>query len=407
MRIEMILPVALVLLITACGGGGGTGPGGSASTAQPLDYATPVLVSETLRFAVLEGSQAHTCGTATDGSTWCWGQNEYGELGTSAVLDRCDIPGIKLVDCTGTPQRVATAPAFASLTSSLGGGNTCGITAQGASWCWGFGIGGQLGDGRSANSVQPVAVAGALQWALLRKSTSAGTACGLTLAGESWCWGPNGNLWGNGGSAGAASPVRIDWGRSLVALDLGEQHGCGLTSSGQAWCWGSNWYGQLGLGTAGGSGGLDKSTRPLRVLGAQVFRSIAAGSDHSCALDDAGAAWCWGIGSAVGSAGNTAIYVGTPQAVAGSHVFTALASGQLHSCGLTAAGVIWCWGQNLSGALGDGTHTDATVPVRVQASVNFTQLAHRANCALTADGQAWCWGDNSYGQAGRRSTYAK
>lgn len=145
---------------------------------------------------------------------------------------------------------------------------------------------------------------------------------------------------------------------------------------------------------------------PLPVLGRHVFRTISAGLDHSCALDDAGAAWCWGSPSVAYSPSGE-FYVGTPQPVPGGHVFVELRSGQLHSCGLTADGVAWCWGQNYAGELGNGTRTPSTTPVRVDAPVAFTRLAERPTCALSADGQAWCWGDNSYGQVGRRSGYAR
>jgi alpha-tubulin suppressor-like RCC1 family protein len=388
------------ILLAACGGGG-SGPG------LPRDYPTPVPVSDSLRFAALDTSQAHACGTTFDGRTWCWGINEYGELGSTAAIDLCDIPGITLVACTGTPLRVSGAPVFAVLASSRGHGSSCGLTAAGAAWCWDFGLGGQLGDGRSADSAQPVAVAGGLQFALLRMSSSSLASCGLTHSGEGWCWGPVADLWGHGAGVGSNVPVRVDWGRSFVTLDLGELHGCGLTAAGQAWCWGSNWYGQLGVGSAGGSGGLFSSGTPRAVVGAQVWRSIATGSDHSCALDDTGAAWCWGVAHAIGSPTSVPDYVGTPQRVAGGQVFTALKSGQLHTCGLTAQGEVWCWGLNYGGELGDGSHAPTQTPVRVQTSARFAALAHRATCALTADGQAWCWGDNSYGQVGRRSHWAR
>ena len=219
--------------------------------------------------------------------------------------------------------------------------------------------------------------------------------------------GPAAELFGGGSSGMAATPVRVDWGRPFVALDLGELLGCGLGADGRAWCWGSNWYGQLGVGSAGGSGGLARSNTPLAVVGGRVYRSIASGADHNCALDLAGAAWCWGVAMALGSPTAMRDYVGTPQTVAGGHVFTALASGQLHTCGLTAAGEVWCWGQNYNGELGDGTRTAAQIPVRVDTGARFDRLAHRASCALTADGQAWCWGGNTFGQVGRRSHWAQ
>lgn len=401
-------PILLALCLPGCGGGGGDdGGGGGQDSGLPRDYLTPVLVSSTQRFVALDTSQWHTCGTAFDGSTWCWGINEYGELGTSLALDMCDIPGIILVACTGTPQRVANAPVFNALATSLGSGHSCGLTAAGAAWCWGFGQGGQLGDGRAANSTTPVSVAGGHAFTMMRASTSSLATCGLTASGEGWCWGPGANLFGGGGTAVATTPVRIDWGRTFVALDLGERHGCGLDAGGRAWCWGSNWYGQLGVGSAGGSGGLETSSTPLAVVGGRVFRSIAAGTDHTCALDEIGMAWCWGASYALGSPTTVPDYVGTPQAVAGGHVFTMLASGQLHTCGLTAQGETWCWGQNYTGELGNGTISPAQTPVRVNTDVRFDRLAHRATCALTADGQAWCWGSNTFGQVGRRSHWAQ
>jgi alpha-tubulin suppressor-like RCC1 family protein len=397
-----VVVTAQSLALAACGGSGSGG--------RP-DPATrqPVLVSASLRFSSIEGSQAHTCGSDLEGRSWCWGKDAYGELGTSEPLGLCDIPGIELVACTATPRLVAGAPVFADYAMAVGAGRSCGLTPDGAAWCWGFGLGGQLGDGSASNSVAPREVAGGHRFAQLKSATSGLAACGLTPAGAGWCWGPNGqwSTFGNGGTDGAATPVAVDWGRPFVAFDLGELHGCGLDASGHAWCWGSNWYGQLGVGSAGGSGGTASSPTPVAVTGDGVFRQIAAGADHTCALDDAGAAWCWGAAYAVGSATTVRDYVGTPGRVDGGHVYSALASGAQHTCGLTGDGEIWCWGQNYLGELGDGTQAAAQVPVRVRSDVRFARLAQRATCALDTDGRAWCWGDNSDGQVGRRSVYER
>lgn len=399
---NVFLSVAMAVFLTVgCGGSGGDEQPASPATT------TPVLVSDTLRFSVLETSQWHTCGAALDGSTWCWGANEYGELGTSAALDLCDIPGFWLGPCTGVPQRVDSAPTFTALAASVGNGRTCGLTSEGEAWCWGFGLGGQLGDGSSSNSVQPVAVAGGQRFGLIRSTTSWNATCAITLTGEGWCWGGDTALFGNGDDApGLPVPIRVDWGRQFTALALGDLHGCGIASDGQAWCWGSNWYGQLGVGSSGGSGGLSRSLSPVPVVGGHAFRSIATGNMQTCALDPSGAAWCWGASDTIGSVPTAPDYISTPQAVAGGHVFVQIASGGQHTCGLTAAGEVWCWGQNYSGELGDGTQNPSQTPVKVKTSTRFTRLAQRATCALTADGQAWCWGDNSFGQVGRKSVYA-
>ncbi|MCW1933121.1 hypothetical protein OKW52_12860 [Pararhodobacter zhoushanensis] len=79
-----------------------------------------------------------------------------------------------------------------------GGGHSCAV-ADGAVWCWGWNIHGQLGDGTTTDSAVPVAVQG--------------------LTGE------------------------------VVALTLGDLFSCALMADGTANCWGSNDRGQLGVGT--------------------------------------------------------------------------------------------------------------------------------------------------------------
>jgi alpha-tubulin suppressor-like RCC1 family protein len=153
---QFLAAAFLPLSLSGCGGTGGEDLG------LPQDYPTPVPVSETLRFAALDTSENHTCAVSSDGSTWCWGINEYGELGTDVALDLCDIPGVVLVACTGTPHGVTGAPVFTALATSVSG-HSCGLTAAGAAWCWGFGMGGQLGDGRSTDSTRPVLRRNAVQ----------------------------------------------------------------------------------------------------------------------------------------------------------------------------------------------------------------------------------------------------
>jgi alpha-tubulin suppressor-like RCC1 family protein len=54
------------------------------------------------------------------------------------------------------PVAVVGGLTFASV--SVGGGHTCGITAEGAAYCWGLNWGGQLGDGSTSQRSSPVLV---------------------------------------------------------------------------------------------------------------------------------------------------------------------------------------------------------------------------------------------------------
>ena len=85
---------------------------------------------------------------------------------------------------------------------------SCGITPDGAAYCWGWNAYGQLGDGTTTNNLTPVAVSGGLTFASV--SPDLHHTCGLTTAGVAYCWGDNqhGQL-GDGTLAWSNVPVRV------------------------------------------------------------------------------------------------------------------------------------------------------------------------------------------------------
>jgi hypothetical protein len=74
------------------------------------------------------------------------------------------------------------------------GGHLCGLTDDGAVWCWGKNDDGQVGDGTTMARSMPVPVA--LPEPLVTLRASRGGACGQTADGQVWCWGRQ--LLGNG-----------------------------------------------------------------------------------------------------------------------------------------------------------------------------------------------------------------
>ena len=143
----------------------------------------------------------------------------------------------------------------------------------------------------------------------------------------------------------------------FVSLSLTDEASCGLTAAGELFCWGS-----LGLF----SGNSAVATTPVRLAPSLTFSAIASGSFHLCGLQGSGVAWCWGVNSAgqLGSGASEAI-VSAPQRVAGDHVFRAPFAGLRRSCGITADDQAWCWGAPYAG---DASASPRSVPVFVGTS---------------------------------------
>jgi alpha-tubulin suppressor-like RCC1 family protein len=128
-------------------------------------------------------------------------------------------------------------------------------------------------------------------------------------------------------------------------------------------------------------------------------RAVAAGASHTCVLDGAGRAWCWGLNT-LGQAGTASgDVVHRPTPVDGELRFSRLVAGAYHTCGITAAGALRCWGSDVAGELrgraGDRCLDGpcALRPVRVAASgVADVAAGFGLTCMRRRDGVMRCWG---------------
>jgi alpha-tubulin suppressor-like RCC1 family protein len=230
--------------------------------------------------------------------------------------------------------------------------------------------------------------------------------CALTTQGEAWCWGSNAGCELGASPCGNSrtSPVRVATTLRFASLALGQDYSCALTEAGAAWCWGQNESGMFG------NGNTSSSLRPVAVGGGHVFESITAGYRHVCALKASGEAWCWGANNdGQLGIGDDQAAVSSPVRVSGNHTFAMLGAGSENTCGLTPEGIAWCWGENSDGESGDGTGSDVSRPVRVAGNHVFTAISvgEYHSCGVKSTGALWCWGWNESGQIGDGSALSR
>jgi alpha-tubulin suppressor-like RCC1 family protein len=318
-----------------CWGSGNLGQLGNGGTGR---FTTPSAVSGGLAFSSVAsgGLDSFACGLTTAGAAYCWGYDDFGQLGNGATGNGTTVP----VPVNGNLT-------FASLTVGANG-HACGLVTSGAAFCWGYNSTGQLGVGSIGFASAPVAVSGGLTFTQLSAGES-GETCGIATSGAAYCWGFNGDgELGNGTLANANTPVAVSGGLTFKNISVGFASTCALTAAGAAYCWGDNTYGELGNGST------TASKVPVAVGGGLTFKSLSVGDAYACGVTTAGTGYCWGY-NGLGQLGvGTQVAHSSPTAVSTGVVFASVSAGYATTCALTPTGAAYCWGDNGFGQVGNG-----------------------------------------------------
>lgn len=122
----------------------------------------------------VSAGEEFVCASTSVPETWCWGRARYGQLANASNISRY------------TPQRIIAGPEVGQVLSvETGLSHACATTmTQGAMWCWGYGVAGQLGDSSRSNRTSGTAV-----WpnGVRYKAIGSDTAATLVLAGDISC----------------------------------------------------------------------------------------------------------------------------------------------------------------------------------------------------------------------------
>lgn len=219
-----------------CWGANESGQLGDGTT---TNRATPTAISGARQFRQVEAGSRHTCGVTTDNLAFCWGDNEYGQLGDGTTTSRL-VP--RAVAGARRFRQVVAGAHFWS--------HTCGVTTEDRAFCWGSNNYGQLGDSTEvASRLKPTRVAGGLRVRQIDAGGLHTCAVTTSYRAFCWGNGGAGAI-GNGKRYLSFWPRAVAGGLYFNRVSLGETHSCGVTTSNRAYCWGVNAYGQLGDGTA-------------------------------------------------------------------------------------------------------------------------------------------------------------
>jgi alpha-tubulin suppressor-like RCC1 family protein len=410
---------------------------------QVAEHRAPLVVVQ--RWRTVSAGLDHTCAiAAVDGTGYCWGSNNAGELGTGLTGS--------VLPLSSRPLAIATSHRFNEL--QAGDAHTCGEEAQVNLLCWGSRRHGALGDGQceatlgscgafSASEIPVTIISdGNLDTVQLRiEQLLVGGVFTCILARQRFgfinrvrrlrCWGAhdiNDNTDGVSFDSTAASSLALppspfaDQTTDYVEVAAGGEHVCNKPSilflNFHIACMGMNFGGELGYGPIEYSGWdpvyhhPDAFKLPVgyadtsgNAIGEGIpLSGLAAGHDHTCAFDATGVV-CWGSNSS-GQLGQPAYSFnghGYPIRASVAVALASLTAGGEHTCGLTASGAAYCWGSNSNGQLGNGTigGTNAAA-APVIGGLTFVALSAGGNhtCGVTPDGSIYCWGANASGQLG-------
>lgn len=270
--------------VAACWGSNEFGQLGSGSVGGSAAAPSPVTGGQL--FTKIGVGEQHACALAVTRRIWCWGGNEYGQLGSGSAGT-----------ASGSPLEIAGNREYVDL--AVGSHHGCAVTVGGSVECWGLNLSGRLGNGTEQNQATPTPIASSLTFASVF-AVAPNRTCALTALGEAYCWGV-----GNEGTLGyvptqqsnvcaafvgtcSTTPGRVQADVRFRSLGGGDWIACGIATDGRTWCWGTHAGGLRGIRS-----GVPSWTPTLHPTDLE-FESIHSVGFTACGRASSGSVHCWG-----------------------------------------------------------------------------------------------------------------
>ncbi len=372
-------------------------------------HISPVRINndDNSKWLIVAAGGDHVCGIDENFQLWCWGRDDKGQIGNGVTQNYVSKPYKVIVNGVDKWRYVAVNKF-----------STCAIDDTNSLYCWGDDSFSKLGDmGWGIVSIpERVVNVDGTGW----KNVAVGYEhiCAFDVNDNLWCWGRNtdgngnfGQLLTGRGLKVYTRPLEVFYPENVTWINVsaGGNHTCGINAKHELWCWGNNMEGELGVTEPFSFNSAEMPYMgmdfPVKVENSEgtLWKQVAGGYYHTCALDINGKVWCWGYnftGSLGWNGGNSSL------PVSGITIkFNRISAGGFHNCGLTTDGVLYCWGNNFAGQLGTGDYESGPEPRAVKnpdgAFWKDVCTGEFFTCAIDVDGVLWCWGDNRMGEIGR------
>ncbi|MEV8530772.1 hypothetical protein [Streptomyces sp. NPDC051211] len=343
----------------------------------------PVTVSNLTGITGLAAGLDFSLALLSDGTVWAWGSDNNGQLGNGGTNTNSSVP-VQVPNLTGV-KAIAAGDQFALA-----------LLKDGTVRSWGDDDNGQLGDG-GTNTDSPVPVTVTDLRGVTAISGGDDHSLALLRDGTVRSWGDddNGQLGDGGTNTDSPVPVTVSNLTRVQGVAAGGNHSLAFLRNGTVRSWGDDSSGQLGDG-----GTNTDSPVPVTVSDLTGVRAVAAGRFHSLALLKDGTVRSWGR-DASGQLGDGGTNTDSPVPVTVSNLtgVKAIATTEDHNlairsfcdCGKrgdktdSTGNIVFAWGENGSGQLGNGSTTDANVPVAaVTAIKNVAHIAAGGAHSLAA-----------------------